>query len=80
MSTPPRKYHSAAGLSASSEQRLHVLEQRFKQLDDELSAVEATIQQRFPILGLSSLETDPNRDVSTEASIKRASRSRPKPR
>lgn len=96
VSTPPRKYHSAAGLSATSEQRLHLLEQRFRQLDDELSVVEATIQQRFPMLGLGRLETDqyldiPNEapanapanapaDAPTEASIKRAKRSRPKPR
>ncbi|MBL8891259.1 MAG: hypothetical protein JNL67_14865 [Planctomycetaceae bacterium] len=57
MTTPLRKYHKAAGLSSTAEERLQRLEQRFEQLDAELSAVELVIQQQFPTLGLTEQET-----------------------
>ncbi|MBL8856133.1 MAG: hypothetical protein JNK57_19365 [Planctomycetaceae bacterium] len=80
MSTPLRKYHNAAGLSASSEQKLDQLEQRFQQLDAELTAMETAIEQRFPLLGLANDSTAPQSDATQYGRPKHNSRFRNKPR
>jgi len=80
VATPQRKYQTAAGLSPASEQRLVQLEQRFQQLDDELAAVEAAIEQRFPLLGLGTRESDLDMESVSTNSVRKTARTRPKPR
>jgi hypothetical protein len=83
VSRPLRKYHTAAGLSTASEQRLLLLEQRFEQLEHELGTVEAAIERRFPLLGiglgeLHAREQPPENQTTSFVKIGRQIRRKPR--